>query len=189
VTKPHPVEPPAHGFRRLVTVAKIGESGLQQTIEAKPPELEKIAAHLELVAVQKLTADVAFARWRGKGIRLNGKLKADVTQACVVTLDPVEAHVEVEFERRFLPEETLGREQPEAHEVFVDPDGEDPAEPLGREIDVGEILVEELSLNLDPYPRKAGVEFKGEEGDAPDRRENPFAKLAKLKPKLVDKDR
>ena len=186
MTKPHPADPPAHGFRRLVSVAKIGEGGLQQTIEAKPADLEKIAAHLELVGVQKLTADIALARWRGKGLRITGALKADVTQACVVTLDPVVAHVEVEFERRFLPEETLGHEQPE-HEIFVDPDGEDPAEPLGREVDLGEILIEELSLNLDPYPRKAGVEFKSEVDEA--KRENPFAKLAKLKPKLVDKDR
>jgi uncharacterized metal-binding protein YceD (DUF177 family) len=187
VTKPHPDDPPAHGFRRFVSVAKIGESGLQQTIEAKSPELEKIAQHLELVGVQKLTADIALSRWRGKGIRMIGALKADVTQACVVTLDPVEAHVEVEFERRYLPEETLSRDEPQVHDIFVDPDGEDPAEPLHREIDIGEVLVEELSLNLDPYPRKPGVEFKGEADEA--KRENPFAKLAKLKPKLVDKDR
>ena len=185
MTKPPPAAPPAHGFRRLVSVAKIGEAGLEQTIEAKPQELEKIAAHLELVSVQKLVADVALARWRGKGIRITGALKADVTQACVVTLDPVEEHVEVEFERRFLPEETMGREQPETHDIFVDPDGEDPTEPLGREIDIGEILIEELSLNLDPYPRKPGVEFKGEATEGA--RENPFAKLAKLKPKLIDK--
>jgi uncharacterized protein len=187
VTKHHSIEPPAHGFRRLVSVAKIGEAGLVQTIEAKPPECEKIAAHLELVSVQRLTAEIALSRWRAKGVRVKGTLIADVTQSCVVTLDPVEAHVEVDFERRFLPEESLENEQNAAHEIFVDPDGEDPAEPLGREIDVGEILIEELSLNLDPYPRKAGVEFKGDTAEIV--RENPFAKLAKLKPKLVDKDR
>ena len=188
MTKPQPpIDPPAHGFRRLVPVAKIGESGFAQTIEAKPPELEQIAQHLELVSVQKLTADVALTRWRGKGVRVTGALKADVTQSCVVTLDPIEEHVEVEFERSFYPEETPGREQTEQHEIFVDPEAEDPAEPLGREIDVGEILVEELSLSLDPYPRKPGVEFKGDADDIA--RPNPFAKLAKLKPKLVDKDR
>lgn len=188
MTKHHPADPPAHGFRRLVPVAKIGEQGFAQTIEAKPPELEQIAKHLELVGVQKLTADVALTRWRGKGVRLAGALKADVTQSCVVTLDPIEEHVEVEFERSFFPDDAPGREQAEgAHEIFVDPEAEDPAEPLGREIDVGEILVEELSLSLDPYPRKPGVEFKGDADDVA--RENPFAKLAKLKPKLVDKDR
>lgn len=178
-------ELPHHGFRRLVTVAKIGEAGLAQTIEAKPEEFEKIARYLDVPAIQSLKAEVALTHWRGKGVRVSGVLKADVTQACVVTLDPVAAHVEVEFERRFLPEDTLARDEAEAHEIFVDPDGEDPAEPLGREIDLGEILVEELSLNLDPYPRKEGVAFHAD--DAPPR-ENPFAVLAKLKPNLVKKN-
>jgi uncharacterized metal-binding protein YceD (DUF177 family) len=178
-------ELPHHGFRRLITVAKIGDAGLAQTIEAKPPECDKIARYLDLLAVQSLTAEVALSHWRGKGVRVTGVLKADVTQACVVTLDPVVAQVEAEFERRYLPEEKLAREKAGAHEVFVDPEGEDPAEPLGREIDLGEILIEELSLNLEPYPRKAGVAFHAD-GAPP--RENPFAALAKLKPKLLKKD-
>lgn len=180
------VEHATHGFRRLVSVAKVGASGLVQTLEVKPTESERIAEYLDLVALRGLKAEIALAPWRGKGLRLTGSFKAEVTQACVVTLDPVEAHIEAEFERRFLPDETLDREtRDQTHEVFVDPDGEDPAEPLTREIDLGEILIEELALNLDPYPRKDGVEFKGDEVNSP--RESPFAKLAKLKPKLVEK--
>jgi uncharacterized metal-binding protein YceD (DUF177 family) len=186
VTKPRTEPPAPHGFRRLVTVAKVSESGFAQTIEAKPEEHEKIAEYLDLVAVGSLKADILLSRWRGKGLRVTGKLVADVTQSCVVTLDPVEAKVEAEFERRFLPDVDLEHEQGKEHEVFVDPEGEDPPEPLGREIDLGELLIEELSLNLDPYPRKPGVEFEDAAAAAP--RENPFAKLAKLKPKLVDKN-
>jgi len=183
VTKPPPAP---HGFRRLVTVAKVGESGFAQTIEAKPEEYEKIAEYLDLVAVQNLKAHIQIHRWRHKGLRVTGKVTADVTQSCVVTLDPVEAKVEADFERRFLPEEKPEREQGGEHEVFVDLESDDPPEPLGRELDLGEILVEELSLNLDPYPRKPGVEFKEDAAATP--RENPFAKLAKLRPKLVDKN-
>jgi len=174
---PEPVA--AHGFRRMVPVAKIGEAGFVQTIAAKPGEFQKIADYLELAGIGALSAEVGLARWRGKGVRVNGKLKADITQTCVVTLDPVAAHVEAEFERRFLPDV-----EEESTDVFVDPEGEDPAEPLGRDIDIGEILVEELALNLDPYPRKPGVEFQtAEDAAPPSPRENPFAALAKLKPK------
>lgn len=184
--KPRMEPPAAHGFRRLVAVAKVGESGLAQTIEAKLGEVEKIAAYLDLVAVHSLKADIKLSRWRGRGLRVNGTMTAEVTQSCVVTLEPVEAKIEAEFERRFLPDDDLAGGEDSAHEVFVDPEGEDPPEPLGRDVDLGEILVEELSLNLDPYPRKAGVEFHDEAASTP--RENPFAKLAKLKPKLVDKN-
>lgn len=189
MTHKHYIEPPApHGFRRLVTAAKVGESGFTQTIEAKPEEYAKIAEYLDLVAVQSLKADIQLHRWRNKGLRVTGKMTADVTQSCVVTLDPVEAKIEAEFERRFVPDDNLERDQGGEHEVFVDPEGEDPPEPLGRELDLGEILVEELSLNLDPYPRKPGVEFH-DDAAAARPRENPFAKLAKLRPKLVDKNR
>ena len=180
-----PREPEAaHGFRRHVSVARVGEAGLKQRIEAKPAECEKIAAYLDLAAVRSLTAEVALAPWRGRGLRVTGTLTAEVTQTCVVSLEPVEARIEAEFERRFLPAESLGGEH--ERDVFVDVEGEEPAEPLGHDVDLGEILVEELSLNLDPYPRKAGVEFKSD--DPSSTRENPFAALAKLKPKLVKKD-
>jgi uncharacterized metal-binding protein YceD (DUF177 family) len=170
-----------HGFKRMVTVGRIGDAGLAQTIKAQPPELAAIAAYLELAGVKALTGEFALERWRGKGVRVTGTVIADVVQACVVTLDPVDAHVEASFERRFLPPEKLQTEAEDAGEIFVDPTAEDPPEPLGHEIDIGEILIEELALNLDPYPRKAGVAFQAEAYSEP--RENPFAVLAKLKPK------
>jgi uncharacterized protein len=185
MSKQHAAEASNHGFRRTVSVARVGEAGLTQSIEAKASEREKIARYLGLPAIAALAGEFTLTPWRGKGLRVEGTVRADVTQTCVVTLDPVDAHVEAAFERRFLPPEMLGRDESEHHEVFVDPEGEDPAEPLAHDIDLGEILVEELSLNLDPYPRKPGVEFHPDDAGAP--RENPFAKLAKLKARLENK--
>jgi uncharacterized metal-binding protein YceD (DUF177 family) len=180
-------EPPApHGFRRTVAVAKVGQAGLVRTLAATPSEFAKIADYLGLVGVRTLSAEVGLTRWRDRGVRAVGKLKADVVQSCIVTLDPLDVHIEATFERRFLPEDAPGVEQA-AHEVFVDPEGEDPAEPLGRDIDLGEVLVEELSLNLDPYPRKPGAEFQATDEGAQPPRKNPFAVLAKLKPKSDEK--
>lgn len=176
---------PAHGFRKTVAVSKIGEQGLRQTIAANEEERAKIAAFLGLQGVRALSADVALSRSRAKGVLVAGSFKADVVQTCVVTLEPLDAKVEGEFERRFQPAEAVREEFEEANEILVDPLAEDPPEPLGHEIDLGEILVEELSLNLEPYPRKPGVEYHA--GPAEGRRENPFAALAKLKPKLVKK--
>lgn len=171
-------EPPAtHGFLRNVAVNKINEPGLVVDVVANEEERARIAAYLELLGVQSLAAKVNVVRWR-KGVLVSGRFSADVTQACVVTLDPVEGHIEGDFERRFLPDTP----QAGAREVQVDPEGEDPAEPLGREIDLGEILVEELSLGLDPYPRKAGVEYAAEQ-DTVAKRDNPFAVLSKLQGK------
>ena len=170
-----------HGFRRVVSVSKISDAGLQQTVVARAEEFPAIAQYLDLAGVKSLKGEFVLQRSHGKGVRLTGSVIADVVQTCVVTLDPVDAHVEGNFERQFLPAEKLkaaGKDEPE---VFVDPMAEDPPEPLGHEIDLGEVLIEELALNLDPYPRKAGVAYQGEADAAA--RPNPFAVLAKLKPK------
>lgn len=170
-----------HGFRRTVSVSKIGDAGLQQTVTARAEEFPAIARYLELASVKALKGEFGLERWRGKGIRLTGSVIADVVQTCVVTLDPVDAHVEANFERQFLPPEKVRAAAETDSEIFVDPTVEDPPEPLGHEIDLGEILIEELALNLDPYPRKPGVAFQGD-AEA-ETRPNPFAVLAKLKPK------
>jgi uncharacterized metal-binding protein YceD (DUF177 family) len=167
----------------MIAIAKVGEGGLVQKIAAGPSDLPRIATYLDLAAIGALSAELTLTRWRARGVRVSGKLKADVTQACVVTLDPLPAHVEAEFERRFLPVEALPKSYAEQQDVFVDPEGEDPPEPVEREIDLGEILVEELALSIDPYPRKPGVEFQADEEPAGEPRKNPFAALAKLKPK------
>ncbi len=170
-----------HGFRRIVSVSKIGDAGWQQTVTARPDEFPAIARYLELAGVKSLQGEIALERWRGKGVRLTGTLVADVVQTCVVTLDPVDAHVEGNFERGFLPPEKLKAVLGDQTEVVVDPTAEDPPEPLGHELDLGEILIEELALNLDPYPRKPGVAFQGDVDV--EARPNPFAVHAKLKPK------
>jgi len=174
-----PISASSHGFARLVSAAKIGEGGLSVKIATRPEEMAKIAAYLELEALQSLDAEVELSRWRGRGAVLAGRFAAKVTQTCVVTLEPVEAQVEGRFERRYLPEAELAAgAATTTHEIHVNPDGEDPAEVLGREIDLGEVLVEELSLALDPYPRKPGVAFSAEQ-DTVVRPDNPFAVLAK----------
>jgi hypothetical protein len=57
----------------------------------------------------------------------------------------------------------------------------DPPDPIiGGRIDLGALAAEFLSLGLDPYPRKPGVDFEAPEGDAPGE-ESPFAALGKLR--------
>ena len=183
-----PTAPPPHGFTRLVSVAKVGESGMSLTVAPGSAALPKIAAYLELETLKRLSATVEVMRWRHKGIKLTGHFTADVTQSCVVTLEPIEAQVEGDFERRFLPPAGYKHAESDALEISVDPEGVDPPEVLGREIDVGEILVEELSLALDPYPRRPGVEFTPEQ-DTVVKPVNPFAVLAKLQGKAAKNKR
>jgi uncharacterized metal-binding protein YceD (DUF177 family) len=57
---------------------------------------------------------------------------------------------------------------------------------LGPEgLDLGEVAAEELSLALDPYPRKPGARLEksryGESEEEAEKGRNPFAVLAGLK--------
>jgi uncharacterized metal-binding protein YceD (DUF177 family) len=170
-----------HEFKRFLSVRKVGDSGLEHKVEASAAECVRIAAFLDVVSVTSLRAVFRVNRWRARGIRLEGHLAADVVQSCVVTLEPVENHVDARFERRYLPAEMIEPEQA-ADDILVDPDGEDPPEPLTHEIDLGGVVVEELALNVDPYPRKPGSVFAPSAADdgatAP---ASPFAALARLK--------
>ena len=68
-------------------------------------------------------------------------------------------------------------------EIFVDLEGDDvPDHFEGTEADLSDLIVETLSLAIDPYPRAAGesIEDLGIAGDDP-AEDSPFARLRALK--------
>lgn len=167
---------------RVVETERLGPEGLKLTVEASPEERRHLAERFDLVSVDSLTAEVEIgSEPDGVSFRLQGRLRADVVQSCVVTLDPVPAHIEESFERVYAPGRPAAADHGR-HEAWVDPSAEEPAEPLidGR-IDVGEAIAEELGLALDPYPRRPGASLP--EAYGPDGRkgeDSPFAGLKRL---------
>lgn len=188
----HHAAEPAPEFSRIVRADAVHRGEVVETIEATEAERKALAERLELEAIDRLTATVRLRSVRGgQMVRVTGELEADVVQTCVVTLDPVPAHVTDRFGALFAPESLVP--DPE-DEIEIDPTvaEEDIPEPMtnGR-IDIGELTAQHLSLALDPYPRAEGVEFAGfdepdgEEpaGTVPEESEkpNPFAALERLK--------
>jgi hypothetical protein len=151
-----------HGFHRLQSLAALPDAGLDVTIEAKPAERKALAAYLDVSAVEHLRAKLLLQRWRGNGVRVTGRVEARLTQTCVSTLEPLDTRVEAEIDRKFLPETMLDRDA-DPLELVIDPDGDDPPEPLPHALDLGELAAEDVALNLDPYPRREGAV-----GTAPD---------------------
>jgi uncharacterized metal-binding protein YceD (DUF177 family) len=114
-----------------------------------------------------------LSRWRRGGVKVAGLIEAEIEQICVVTLDPFRATVSDSIERYFLPH--AGPTEEEADIESFD----------GDVIELGELVVESLSLALDPYPRKPGAEFNEVSDDSTPANGNsepsPFAALADLK--------
>jgi hypothetical protein len=148
-------------FSRLVQVDAVGADGADMALTADDAERAALAQRLNLQSMAKLQVDVSLRRTAVGMVRLNVDFSANVVQSCVVTLEPVAARVADRFSLLCEGEQKRGKRGDTEGEVFVDPFGEDPVEPLddGR-IDVGELVAQHLSLSLDPYPRTPGIEIE-----------------------------
>lgn len=116
---------------------------------------------------------------------VQGELRARVIQRCVVTFEPVTDDLIVPFERYF----SLGP-LPEVEEVVVGVEDEEPEPLSGETLDIGELIVEELSLSVEPYPRSPDADAvlahllpKDDEAELGG---SPFAKLQALKRRTSD---
>ena len=192
-----------------VSVGDGDGQGESFSFTADEDERRALAKRFDLLSLDSLEASVEAQRFVSKGqmrkavrgVRLRVQFTADVIQSCVVTLDPVAAHIAQGFEVDYLPQ---GAKQFDAGfgggEVVVDIDEVDPPEVLeGKEIDIGVAIAEHLSLALDLYPRAAKAEIDadqavslragdnetGDNGAGDDDKDlaanHPFAALKKLK--------
>ena len=173
-------------FSRRVRVDALPADGLSQTIEASPDERAALAALNRLPAIASLTASFTVRRSGRGGARVTAKVHAEITQLCVVSLEPFAATVDEPVDVRFAPAATAaprcgaGRRKTSRWSRVG---GEDPPDPIiDGKIDLGALAAEFFALGLDPYPRKPGVAFDPP-GAAQDGEESPFAALADPKKK------
>jgi hypothetical protein len=152
-------------FFRPVRAESVPEGGLEHGIEASEAERQALAKLNGLPAIARLTAKFALNR-AGRGIiRVRGDVHAEVTQTCVVSLEPFDVLLREPVDARFAP---LAGEGPSRRGPPVAPaeaaafaiGEEDEPDPIvdGR-IDLGALATEFMILGLDPYPRKPGVDF------------------------------
>jgi hypothetical protein len=152
-------------FVRPVRVESVPEGGVEHAIAADDAERRTLAKLHGLPAIGRLTAKFALSR-AGRGIvRVRGDVKAEVTQTCVVSLEPFDVVLEEPVDVRFAPvvaESSSRRGPPIASAeagVFAEGDEDEPDPIVDGRIDLGALAAEFMVLGLDPYPRKPGVDF------------------------------
>lgn len=189
-------------FSRLVSVDDLKPGVLERSFSSNAVESRALAQRFGVSAIRSVTADVVLRRkGRSHLILLEGRLKAEVEQACVVTLEPVTERLDERFTLRFTLDPAKAGTESTADagmEIMVDPEADDPPEAVGPGgvIDVGEAVAQQLSLAINPYPRAQGLapegevfssanrddaESNGEETREKSGRVNPFAVLETLK--------
>lgn len=170
-------------FRRMLAFGDLDRGGVTMEISAEAHELAALARRFGLVAIESLAAKVTLERDEADPIlRLRGHFTAHVTQSCVVSLEPVVSPVEGAVEGDYTTDADAAAQSVRhmAPDDDVAPGEDDLPELLeGGEIDIGEVVAEQLGINLDPYPRRPGAVFSaaGEEL----KRISPFAVLRDLK--------
>ena len=159
-------------------LSQVQRSSPTLELEADATRRVAIAGALDLVTLDRFTAQVRVTPWLD-GLEITARWRADIVQTCGVSLDPFDTALSGEFTVRAVPEGSPAAGDP-AGEVTVDPEAEDPPDLLeGEEVDVGAYLVEHLALEVDPFPRKPGVEFEPPPRESP---ASPFAALKAMKP-------
>lgn len=170
-----------------------------RSYEISPSEAQKkaIAKRLGLISLDRLSARLAVGWDSGHVVHITGELEAEVTQSCVVTLEPISSNVTDSFEAWFADHSqavSFKRAQHEALlkkemvELPVLEESEDPEPIEDGKIDLGELVIQYLSLAVPAYPHKEGVSYENKEAlrAEPARetlRPNPFAALKNWRPK------
>ena len=158
-------------------VAEAARGPAHRSLVADEAARGRIAKLLGLDGLASLEALLKVSPWLD-GVQVEGAWRARVGQTCGVTLEPFESDLEGRIMVRAVPpgSPALGSGEPE---LDLDPDADDPPDLLeGDAVDLGAYVVEDLSLAVDPFPRKPGVAFEAPAGGA---EPSPFAVLAKLK--------
>jgi uncharacterized metal-binding protein YceD (DUF177 family) len=137
-------------FSRRVELARLGVHEAVYPISAKPEERDALARRFGLLSLDRLEAEIRLQRLAGSMVRVNGRLGADVVQACVISLEPVASVLQQDFTVLYGQAES-------GKSVMVDLET-DEIEPFdGDAIDIGEAVAQQLALALDPYPRAPGA--------------------------------
>ncbi len=169
----------------------LGAEVTSRTIEASDEEHGFVKNRLELDDIKNLKAELSFEKVNGYVVHVSGQVQADVTQTCVVTLEPIETHVTEEIDAYFAdPAEVVGFDKVKKQKELETEEGEipildekdDPEPLIDGKIDLGDLAVQFLSLGIDPYPHKEGAMHDLTDEDheriAKERvKENPFAAL------------
>jgi uncharacterized metal-binding protein YceD (DUF177 family) len=147
-------------------------------LEAGEAQRAALAARFGLVAVQRLTAEIALER-NGTIVEAKGTFEAEIVQSCAVTGDDLPASIREKIALRFVPE--TGQATPD-EEIELDTAELDEIAYEGDLFDLGEAVAQSLALAIDPYATSPGADAARkeagllDEGDA-----GPFAALKGLK--------
>ncbi len=166
------------GIEWTHAVREIPGDGLAVRRQATAAEAAALAEALEVTGIETLDVNYKVAAATGGCFSLVGRLSGRITQACVVTLEPVTSDLSLPFEALFC--QPGSEPDADAGEAGDDLDGPEREPITNGTIDVGRIVFEEMASGIDPYPRKDGASFDWTDEAVAQAETHPFAVLKRL---------
>ena len=111
--------------------------------------------------MQKLSAKLIFSKPKGELLpnfeaRYEARYIAEITQVCVVTLEPISSIMESKVFCTFTEKDVFNIDE----ELVFNVNDVDPPELINNGLfDAGELVSEHLLLEIEPFPRVVGAEF------------------------------
>lgn len=178
----------AHGnrdlplFSRQIAIQDIPPEGLAAQLTLDQDQRSSVADLLGVADVTDFRFDYQLTP-SGKGrYRLKGRLRANVTQECVVTLEPIEVQYDESLVIDLWPPKDVAMAEKfagdEGRSILLD--GPEPIE--DETINIGQLAYEHLASELNPYPRKenATFEWAGKDEGPDSETRKPLAHLEEL---------
>ncbi len=174
-------------------------------LEISPPKdvFEALCKRLNIHSISEMKASLTLQRNHvSKVIHIQGTISAELYQKCVITTEPVRENIKDTFEAWFADpnsavsfakakRERMSRK--EQNDLPIIEEHEDPEAIIDGKIDLGELVVQHISLALEPYPKLEGASYDNQGDpleDAPEGTyDNPFAALKDWKDKESKKEK
>lgn len=167
-------------FSYPLKIEDVNQNEHKFDINADMAELSDISEILKVENVKYFNAEVHLKRHNKQNLlSVWGIIRTEIEQKSVITLNNFLKYYEIPFELKFDTKATYQ----DIAEISADIDADVPDIIENGKIDLADIVLEQIALNLDDYPRAEGEVFDFEKYSdfSSDERENPFAVLAKLK--------
>ena len=140
--------------------------------------LRELPKRLNVIEAKKASFNGYLKLQVANRIFLCGTVKAKLIQPCSLSLEPVVTTIYKQIERTFFIGSTDNK--PTKKSIFELTEKSFDTDIILDEINLGDVLMETISLETPDYPKKSGASISLTRTESIDR-ENPFSILSKLK--------
>lgn len=159
-----------------IAIDRLSDEPFDVSLNLNSEDCQALASYLEVPAVEHLNAAATVTRF-GTLITVRGELSSRMTRICVASLQEMQEEISEDF----LVTYTTDSVSVDAghKEIEADLDAPEPLE--GDHLPIGDVILEQLVLAMDPHPRREDSEPV--QDPRAGERISPFSVLDGLKPK------